>query len=133
LAGDGRPAVGPYVLEERQDRRAEDFKGDPVARLFGFSGPKGRRNGAHEGCLRFGDALPGDAGLARRALRVRPGGALNAETAAAEDQKLFFREVADAAGIAGIAAEPLVFEAGLDTHGASKEDLNLLRAAVETT
>ncbi|HEX3532160.1 MAG TPA: RAMP superfamily CRISPR-associated protein [Thermoanaerobaculia bacterium] len=127
LAGARRPVVGPYVLEEAPGRRAEDHKDNPVARLFGFSGPKGRRNGAHEGCLRFGDALPADADRARRALRVRPGVELDDATAAAADQKLFFREVAE------ISAEPLLFEAVLDTGKAREDDLDLLRAAVETT
>jgi CRISPR/Cas system CSM-associated protein Csm3 (group 7 of RAMP superfamily) len=127
LAGDRKPVVRPYVLEEKQGRRVEEYRDNPVARLFGFSGPPGRRNGAHEGCLRFGDALPADAVQAREALRVRPGLELADEASAAADQKLFFREVAE------VAAEPLVFEAGLDTHEASKDDLDLLRAAVETT
>jgi CRISPR-associated Csx10 family RAMP protein len=68
-----------------------------------------------------------DAERARRALQVRPGLEIEDATATAAEQKLFFREVAEAS------SEPLLFQADLDIGDASAADLEALRAAVETT
>jgi len=128
LAGVDRPDAGPYVLDgaAAAGTKAESYNG-PVARLFGFSGRRGRRTGAREGCLRFSDALPVDGERARAALTVRPGLEIDDYMAAAADQKLFFREVAD------VSAEPLVFLADLDVLAELEEgDEKYLRAAVET-
>jgi CRISPR/Cas system CSM-associated protein Csm3 (group 7 of RAMP superfamily) len=125
LAGAEEPFTRPYILEET-GTQAEDHQ-DVVARLFGFSGPKGARNGAKPGCLRFGDALPLDSERALHALQVRPGLEIEDYTATAAEQKLFFREVAEAS------ADPLIFEAELDTGDVDGRDLKYLKAAIETT
>ncbi len=120
-------AVGPYPLDGPDGQALPDLKGC-VARLFGFSGRTGERKGSGEGALRFSDALPVDLSRAESALRLRPGVELEDFTATAEDQKLFFREVAEAS------AEPLVFRSHLTVIEASKlqdGDLDLLQAAVE--
>jgi CRISPR/Cas system CSM-associated protein Csm3 (group 7 of RAMP superfamily) len=123
LRGDGQSAVGPYPLDAETAARNLD---DPVARLFGYSGPKDERVGSLEGKLRFGDALPVDPGRAADALRVRPGLEIDDQTFSAADRKLFFREVADV-------GTDLVFRAPLDLRDVSKEDKRYLRAAVEAT
>jgi CRISPR-associated Csx10 family RAMP protein len=125
LAGAARPCAGPYVLEET-GTTADDHD-DVVARLFGFSGPRGSRSGAKPGCLRFGDAVAVDSTRARQALQVRPGLEIEDVTATAADQKLFFREVAE------VSSDPLLFEVDLETGGAPEDDLDFLRAAIETT
>ena len=126
LAGDQRPGTDPY----RMDRKGAtgNFQ-DSVARLFGFSGRTGERDGAGEGALRFSDALPIDGELAASAFGVRPGVQLEDYTASAEDKKLYFREVAE------VTSEPLVFQASLavDRSKLQPDDLDALRAAVETT
>lgn len=126
LAGDQRPGTDPY----RADREGTtgNFE-DSVARLFGFSGLRGERQGAGEGALRFSDALPIDGKLAALAFGVRPGVQLDDYTASAEDKKLYFREVAE------VTSEPLVFQASLavDCSKLQPGDFNALRAAVETT
>lgn len=126
LAGAKRPGTDPYRVD--REGTAGSFQ-DSVARLFGFSGLTGQRDGAGEGALRFSDALPVDGELAASAFGVRPGVQLEDYTASAEDKKLYFREVAE------ITAEPLVFQAGLAVDPSKLEDgdLDALRAAVETT
>jgi CRISPR-associated Csx10 family RAMP protein len=126
LAGIGETDVGPYVLDERPGTIAESYHGI-VARLFGFSDRTGERSGSKEGCLRFSDGLPRDPARACQALAVRPGLELEDQTAAAADQKLFFRQVVEAAD------EPLVFEASLGLGSTAQEDIAKLRAAVEST
>jgi hypothetical protein len=131
LKGDGRghEVVEPYPFDAADGKAVPDAHA-PVARIFGFSGPTGKRNGAGEGAVRFSDAFPIDLVRAEKVLRVRPGLELENFTSTAEDKKLFFREVAE------ISAEPLVFRANLDIVEPSKleaGDLDLLRAAVETT
>ncbi len=100
---------------------------DVVSRLFGYSGPPRRRDGAHEGALRFGDALPADPEAARLALAVRPGLEIDDQTASASAGKLYFREVAE------LGEQPLVFFASVALDGASESDLDLLAAAVAVT
>lgn len=128
LAGVRRPGTDPYRVDREKITGTPGFE-DSVARLFGFSGPTGRRDGAGEGALRFSDALPVDGELAASAFGVRPGVQLEDYTASAEDKKLYFREVAE------ITAEPLVFLASLavDRSRLKDGDLDALRAAVETT
>jgi CRISPR-associated Csx10 family RAMP protein len=123
LRGDGQAAVGPYPLDSGADAKDLD---DPVARLFGYSGPKDERVGSLEGKLRFGDALPLDPERAADAIRVRPGLEIDDQTSSAADRKLFFREVADI-------GSDLVFRAPLDLRDVSADDQRRLRAAVETT
>lgn len=123
-AGRGAEVVEPYVAEGQEPF---DPKGT-VARIFGFSGPAGKRNGSGEGAVRFGDALPVNPGQAAASLQVRPGLELVNFTATAEDKKLFFREVAE------ISAEALVFRAPLTIVGhLDEKDLELLQIAAETT
>lgn len=130
LRGAGQAAVGPYPFETSTDASPKDV----VARLFGFSAPRGEREtyrdggqpGAQEGRLRFGDGLPVDGAQAEAAIRIRPGLELDDATASAADQKLFFREMADVGC-------DLIFRAPLELYGVSEADRNLLRAAVETT
>ncbi len=131
LKGGGydREVVEPYPFDTAGRQESPDPEGS-VARLFGFSGPTGKRKGSGEGALRFSDALPVDVARAAAALRVRPGVELENFTATAEDRKLFFREVAE------VSAEPLVFHAHLTVVEPSKleeKDLDLVRIAVETT
>lgn len=127
LRGAGRDAAGPYPLDPTGASKERPAKpDDPVARLFGYSGPKGEREDALEGQLRFGDAIPVDAARAAAAIRVRPGLEIDDLSATAADRKLFFREVADVGC-------DLVFRAPLDLLGVAPADLGLLRAAVETT
>jgi RAMP superfamily len=123
-AGRGAEVVEPYVAEGQ-----EPFDpGSTVARIFGFSGPAGKRNGSGEGAVRLGDALPVNPDRAAAALQVRPGVELEDFTATAEDKKLFFREVAE------ISAEALVFRAALAVVGGlDDQDLELLQIAAETT
>ncbi|HEY6322434.1 MAG TPA: RAMP superfamily CRISPR-associated protein [Thermoanaerobaculia bacterium] len=117
-ARDGR-AVSPYPEAPPAE--------DAVSNLFGYSGPRRRRDGAHEGALRFGDALPVDAQAARQTLAVRPGLEIDDQTASASTGKLYFREVAD------LGETPLVLTAPVATGDASADDLALLRAAVACT
>jgi CRISPR/Cas system CSM-associated protein Csm3 (group 7 of RAMP superfamily) len=131
LKGGGYDAevVEPYPFDARPGQPPPDATG-AVARLFGFSGPTGKRHGSAQGALRFSDALPIDLARAEKALRIRPGVELADFTATAEDRKLFFREVAE------ISAEPLVFQAHVTVVEPAKleqRDLERLRAAVETT
>lgn len=122
LQGVDEPAAGPYPTE------TEPRPDDPVARLFGQSGPLRERGGSLEGSLRFGDALPADPGAALQALSVRPGLEIEDDLASAAQAKLYFREVAE------VAAEPLVFRAPLQVFKVKEEkDRDRLRAAVETT
>ena len=100
---------------------------DAVARLFGFSGPLRQREGALEGALRFGDAMPADPEAARMALATRPGLEIDDQTASASAGKLYFREVAE------LGEKPLVFTAPVAVGDAREEDLALLQAAIETT
>ncbi|MFL6261115.1 MAG: RAMP superfamily CRISPR-associated protein [Thermoanaerobaculia bacterium] len=123
LRGAGQAAVGPYPLDSGTTARNLD---DPVARLFGYSGPKDERVGALEGRLRFGDALPVDPAGAADAIRVRPGLEIDDQTFSAADRKLFFREVADV-------GTDLVFRAPLELRDVSDKDKSCLRAAVEST
>ena len=67
LAGAGEPDVDPYPLDREVPPATLD---SPVARLFGYSGQRGSRTHAREGCLRFGDALPTDPARALQALGV---------------------------------------------------------------
>ncbi|HKV11286.1 MAG TPA: RAMP superfamily CRISPR-associated protein, partial [Thermoanaerobaculia bacterium] len=128
LAGDERPGTDPYRVDREKITGTPELE-DPVARLFGFSGPTGERDRAREGALRFSDALPVDGALAASAFGVRPGVQLEDYTASAEDRKLYFREVAE------ITSEPLVFQAWLavDPSKLQDGDFEALRAAVETT
>ncbi|MES1244631.1 MAG: RAMP superfamily CRISPR-associated protein [Acidobacteriota bacterium] len=126
LAGIGQAEAGPYVLDDRPGTVAEDHSG-MVAHLFGFSGRTGERTGSKEGCLRFGDGIPADPDRALLALSVRPGLEMEDLTATAADQKLFFRQVIETL------EEPLVFHADLCLGGAGEEEVQRLRAAVETT
>jgi hypothetical protein len=128
LRGVRRGAIDPYPVPP------EPGPIDPVARLFGYSGPLRHRDQAREGVLRFGDAMPRDAAAARAALAVRPGLELDDQTGSAESGKLYFREVAD------LGDQPLVFAAPLwirdaDPENAERQrqDVELLRAAVEST
>ena len=121
LRGTAAAAMPPYPVER------DPGPVDPVARLFGYSGPLRERSGSREGALRFADALPVDRDRALAALGVRPGLEIEDGLATAAQAKLYFREVAE------VAAEPLVFRAPLGVQGAEDEDLALLRAAVETT
>jgi hypothetical protein len=114
-------AVDPYPREPLPPPM------DAVARLFGYSGPLRQRDGALEGALRFGDALPADPELALHAIGVRPGLELDDETGSASTGRLYFREVAE------LADQPLVFTAPVTVGNASEEDLSVLRAAIETT
>jgi CRISPR-associated Csx10 family RAMP protein len=123
LRGAGQSAVGPYPLDP--ETRAQNLN-DPVARLFGYSGPKDERVGSLEGKLRFGDALPVDPDRAADALRVRPGLEIDDQTFSAADRKLFFREVADI-------GTDLVFRAPLGLRDVCDCDKRRLRAAVEST
>ncbi|HEV7504984.1 MAG TPA: RAMP superfamily CRISPR-associated protein [Thermoanaerobaculia bacterium] len=131
LKGGGldREVVEPYPFDVPEGQVPPDPEGS-VARLFGYSGPTGKRKGAGEGALRFSDAIPIDLARAEAALRVRPGVELENFTATAEDKKLFFREVAE------VSSEPLVFRAHLTVVEPPKlktGDLDFLRAAVEIT
>ncbi|HSS76809.1 MAG TPA: RAMP superfamily CRISPR-associated protein [Thermoanaerobaculia bacterium] len=121
LHGTDQPAAGPYPIDTAP--RPNDL----VARLFGQSGPLRKRGGSLEGALRFGDALPVDPAAALRALSVRPGLEIDDDLASAAQAKLFFREVAE------MAAEPLVFRAPLQLGKAEGSDVEMLRAATETT
>jgi CRISPR/Cas system CSM-associated protein Csm3 (group 7 of RAMP superfamily) len=132
LRGARRAAAGPYPAAGAPE------PDDPVARLFGTSGPLRRRDQACEGALRFGDALPPDGAAARAAVRaalaIRPGLEIADATGSASSGKLFFREVAD------LTDEPLVFSARLSIRAAEpdereqrQDDLVLLRAAVAAT
>ena len=128
LRGARRAAAGPYPSPGKPE------PDDPVARLFGTSGPLRRRDQACEGALRFGDALPLDGAAARAALAIRPGLEIADDTGSAAAGKLFFREVAD------LTDEPLVFAARLSIRAAEpgrsdqrRGDLDLLRAAVAAT
>jgi CRISPR-associated protein Csx10 len=121
LRGADGPAMSPYPAKR------DPGPVDPVARLFGYSGPLRERGGALEGSLRFGDALPVDAKAALHALAVRPGLEINDDLASAARAKLFFREVAE------VSQEPLVFRAPLEIYGAEEKDLQNLRAAVAST
>ncbi|MDP9119883.1 MAG: RAMP superfamily CRISPR-associated protein [Acidobacteriota bacterium] len=115
-------AVGPYPPAPGPGGS------DPVARLFGYSGPLRQREGSHEGALRFGDAVPADRDAALAALTVRPGLEIDDHTGSASGGKLYFREIADP----GI--QPLVFTAPLEIRpGTLDADIELLRAAVATT
>lgn len=125
LRGAGREATGPYPLDG--EASPDDRRDDPVARLFGHSGPTGQRAGSKEGELRFGDALPEDRHRAVQVLKVRAGVELDDATSTAASRKLFFREVAE------VGPEPLSFLADVEVGSASEGDLQLLRAAVETT
>jgi CRISPR-associated Csx10 family RAMP protein len=127
--GYDQEVVEPYPFDVPEGKAVPDLKGI-VARVFGFSGPTGKRNGAGEGAIRFSDALPKDPARAAAALRVRPGLELENFTSTAEDHKLFFREVAE------ISAEPLVFRAHLtivEPARLKERDLERLQAAVEAT
>lgn len=127
LAGAGEDVTGPYPFEGDEPGGPAD---DPVAEIFGHSGPDGRRSGAREGCVRFGDGVPVDREAAEAAvarLSVRPGVALDDHRGSAEDRKLFFRELAE------VGAESLRFVADLRVHDLSAEHERMLRAAVETT
>jgi CRISPR-associated Csx10 family RAMP protein len=127
--GLGHEVVEPYPFDGPTVPAIPPPKGS-VARLFGFSGRSGERRGSREGALRFSDAMPVDIPRAQASLRVRPGLELDNFTATAEDQKLFFREVAE------ISAEPLVFQALLSVVEPAKlkeQDLTFLRVAVEST
>jgi CRISPR/Cas system CSM-associated protein Csm3 (group 7 of RAMP superfamily) len=129
LRGASRGAVDPYPDPP------EPGPVDPVARLFGYSGPLRQRDQAREGALRFGDALPADDAAALSALAVRPGLELDDQTGSAASHKLFFREVAE------LGEQPLVFTARLwirepeDEQDAEQHqaDIKLLRAAITTT
>lgn len=128
--GYGHETVEPYPPFDVLEGQAPPEASGIVARLFGFSGPTGKRNGAGEGALRFSDALPVDLARAEKALRVRPGLELENFSATAEDKKLFFREVAE------ILAEPLVFNAYLtivEPLKLKEGDRGRLQAAVEAT
>src|SRR3954464_3453212 len=104
--GQDHEVVEPYPFDVPAGQPPPDLQSS-VARLFGFSAPTGKRKGSGEGALRFSDAIPVDLARAEGALRVRPGVELKNLTATAEDQKLFFREVAE------VSSEPLVFRAHL--------------------
>lgn len=128
LRGARQSAVGPYPAS------SDSAPSDPVARLFGYSGPLRQRGQSREGILRFGDALPASAAAASAALAIRPGLEIADHTGTAASSKLFFREVAD------LAREPLVFSAPLrirdpneDERAHRSRDLDLLRAAVAST
>lgn len=121
LRGADESAMSPYPSER------DPGPVDPVARLFGYSGPLRERGGSLEGSLRFGDALPVNAQAALRALAVRPGLEIDDELASAARAKLFFREVAE------VSREPLVFRAPLEVYGVNDKDLRDLRAAVAVT
>lgn len=127
LKGADLPSTGPYPFGDDEETAREAELDDPVARLFGHSGPDGSRTHAKEGQLRFSDALPVDAEHAAACFAVRPGVELDDARGTAADRKLFFREVAE------ISDRPLIFHAQLDTGKATEEDLQKLKAAVATT
>lgn len=126
LTGLKGSAVGPYPLEGQQEDKPKP-KDDPVSLLFGYSGRAGERSNSKHGHLRFSDALPIDPAAARGALAIRAGVQIDDDTGAAEDKKLFFREVVE------LSPNPLKFECRLDTGNATADDLQRLREAVATT
>ncbi len=125
LRGARRDATGPYPLDAGG---AGEPAGDPVSRLFGYSGREGERSGSKEGLLRFSDALPVDPDRAVRSLRVRTGVEIDDATASVEEQKLFSRELLELPG------EPLIFRASLQIDQEAKAgDVEALRNAVTAT
>jgi CRISPR/Cas system CSM-associated protein Csm3 (group 7 of RAMP superfamily) len=125
LSGVGQAVSGPYPVAAGGSTSSP---ADAVALLFGHSGPDGSRTGSKEGKVRFGDGMPNDATEAAERLTVRPHVSIDDHRGTAEDQKLFFREVADVGG------EVLVFTAELDVDDdLSEEHRRWLKAAAETT
>lgn len=125
LAGDNRKATPPYPLDEEGTKASTLV--DPVAVLFGYSGKLDARSGSKDGCVRFSDAVPHDPDQASASLRVRTGVAIDEALASAQDQHLFFREVVE------LGADPLLYDADLDTSEVPKDLIPVLKAAVEST